>query len=218
METASALVLESVEFAFGRDVLFRDVDLELGAHEFVTIMGPNGVGKSTLISLLLGAQDPTKGVIRLWGRDSRTLDRAEVGRKVAWVVSEREFYPPLYRVRDLFRALDGFYPAWDGSLERSLCEGFGIDVRKELRLLSLGECAKVKLIKALSMRPDLLVLDELTANLDPRSKEVITRALLDLFTQNRRLAVLYVSHSDEEALRLSDRIYRLGPHGLAQIA
>ena len=94
-----------------------------------------------------------------------------------------------------------------------LVQRFQLDGSKTLTSLSLGEQSKIKLIKALAFKPDLLVLDELTANLSPDSKQVILQELLDQFSL-RTMSVLYVSHSNEEAMRLSDAVYQLTANGL----
>jgi len=213
VETKSALKIRDLHFSHSKRELFKGVNLEIGSHEFVTVMGKNGCGKSTLISLLLGALIPDRGQIQFWGGN-----REKFSRQIGWVVSEREFYPPFFKVSQLMKELARFYPSWDENLERRLCEGFRIDVNKDLSTLSLGESAKVKLIKAIAIRPKLVILDELTANLDPESKQLITRELIDLFASCEEMSVLYVSHSDEEALRLSDRVLHLDSNGLKESA
>ena len=130
-------------------------------------------------------------------------------------MSYRETYPPFLTVADFLLALRSLYPKWDTTLEAHLINRFNLDISKRLNHLSLGESSKVKLLKALAFRPELLILDELTANLSDESKKTILAVLIDLFSETD-IAVLYISHSREEAVKLSDRILSLTPSGLTE--
>ncbi len=79
--------------------------------------------------------------------------------------------------------------------------------------MSMGEHSMVRLVKAISFEPSLLVLDELSAILSPNSKESLLSAILSLFA-NRKVSDFYICHSREEALRLLDRIYEMTTSGL----
>lgn len=199
-----ALTLKQVKFHTDR-LFLKDVTLSVSPGEFVTLMGENGSGKTTIVELLMGLRNPRAGEILFWGERPGLMNRGEINKRVGWVISGRESYPLRTSILSLFEAISPFYPTWDWDLTKQLAEEFQLDLSKRLSTLSLGEQSKVKLIKALAFHPKLLVLDELTANLSPKSKGSILRTLLSLFAEGD-MGVLYISHSNEEAQKLSDRV------------
>ena len=148
-----------------------------------------------------------------WGQRLNAETSAALYRRMAWVTSSPERYPAGATMRDLLRTLELVYPTWNRALASELLAGFKIRVDQNISALSLGENTKVRLIKALGFEPELLLLDELTANLSPDSKDAVIAVLLDLFAR-KKMAVLYVCHSTSEAMSLSDRIFDLGSEGL----
>jgi ABC-2 type transport system ATP-binding protein len=200
----AALSVNHLTFKTDRTLL-NNATLEVYAGKFVTLMGENGSGKTTLVELLMGIRRPVSGEILFWGEKPTLGRRAEINKKVGWVVSARESYPLGISIRAFLEAVSPFYPTWDWELTTRLENAFQLDPSKRLSTLSLGEQSKVKLIKALAFHPKLLILDELTANLSPKSKKSILQTLLALFSEGD-MGILYVSHSNEEAQKLSDRI------------
>jgi ABC-type multidrug transport system ATPase subunit len=205
------LRVSGLSLAFKRP-LFSNVNLEVANGQFVTIMGENGSGKTLLIDTLMGYRQPARGEVQFWGKNF-SENRIELNQKIAWVVSHKEDYPLGLSVERFFASISEFYPTWDWQLVRDLYRDFELDRKKNLSILSLGENSKVKLIKALAFKPELLILDELTANLSPRSREIILNALIKAFCE-KKMSVLYVCHSSEEAVRLSDQILVLTKDGL----
>jgi ABC-type multidrug transport system ATPase subunit len=132
-----------------------------------------------------------------------------------WAGSSHKKYPLHLNVGQYLYIVSQNYDSWDDDLCEKLCTDFELEKSKRLIHLSMGENSKVRLVKALSFQPSLVILDELTANLSPKSKEALTRSLIELFSE-RKMSVLYICHSDEEAIRLSDRIYLMEKNGLKQ--
>lgn len=156
---------------------------------------------------------PVKGRISFFGSEFKGESRRALNNQIGWVLSHREDYPiglTVGRFLDLHAACR---QNWDSQFVEELLTKFQLDIGKKLTSLSLGEQSKVKLVKALAFKPEVLVLDELTANLSPDSKQSIIDALIERFSAGA-MSVLYVSHSNDEALRLSDRVFLLTPNGL----
>jgi ABC-2 type transport system ATP-binding protein len=213
MSVQIPLSVQDLSVGFSKPI-FEKLNIEIQEKEFVTLMGENGVGKTTLIDTLMGYRSPYTGIVRFWGEEFSGDLRATINQKVGWVISHPEIYPAGLSIEGLLTSIKGLYSAWDNSLELKLANAFNLDLRKKLTHLSLGERSKVKLIKAIAFRPQLLVLDELTANLSQESKQAILEVLIDLFA-NSQMAILYISHSKDEALKLSDRVVYLTPSGLS---
>lgn len=210
---APVLELEDVAFKFRRAYLFQGVRLTVRPGEFHVLMGENGAGKTTLLHCLLGLRRPARGKIAFFGKPAQDWDTRELHRLVGIVVAAPEAYAWRLSVGELLRETARFYPTWDHAFAGRLADEFQIGLAKKLQHLSSGEHAKVRLLKALAFKPRLLLLDELTANLSPRSAAAVTRAVIDLMTE-QGTAALYISHGVEETRRLSDHVHRLGPNGL----
>jgi ABC-2 type transport system ATP-binding protein len=206
------LYLKNISVGY-RNPLASDINLEIAPREFVTVMGENGFGKTTLVDCLMGLSSPLSGDIRFWGRLYSGQFRHEINQRVGWVISQKENYPLFSTVDVFLKRIAPLYTTWNWDFCHRLCKAFELDTRKKLFHLSMGEHSKVRLVKALSFEPSLIVLDELTANLSPSSKESLLAALLDLFS-SKKMSVLYVSHSNEEAVKLSDRIFEMKADGL----
>jgi ABC-type multidrug transport system ATPase subunit len=208
------LEVDSLSAGYGA-ALFRDLSLNIQEGEFVTLMGENGAGKTTLLECLLGSQKPLRGSIRFFGKSVQEWSRQELHRQVTWVLAYSESLPPALKVGALLEAVSQLYPSWDHSLEGKLLTDFKLARTMIANRLSLGERAKLKLVRALCPRPRLLICDELTANLSPESKKHVTRTLIDLLGESKT-SILYSCHSPDEAVRLSDRIFTLTDQGLAE--
>lgn len=179
------------------------VELTLTEPGITAIMGPNGAGKSVLLRLLHGLLEPTSGEI-LWA--GRRADR-EVSRRQAMVFQK----PVLLRrtaAANIWHALGlrGIYRREreiraDDALKLAGLEG---RASTPARVLSGGEQQRLCLVRALSLEPEILFLDEPTASLDPASTMAIERLLID--TQHRGIKVMVVTHDVGQARRLAKDI------------
>jgi ABC-2 type transport system ATP-binding protein len=201
MSETPALEIEQMEKRYGGFSLRVNVTVRSG--EVLGVVGPNGSGKTTLIRCLLGLVKPERGRIRFFGLD---LERHEVAikRRVGFIL---EGAPLFRRVRagDVLRFCAGFYPHWDWDMVRSWMHQFQLDGSKEVAELSKGMRAQLGLIVAFGSRPDLLLLDEPTAGLDPGTRrrfvELARGALADFGP-----AILLTSHIMADVEDLADRI------------
>jgi ABC-2 type transport system ATP-binding protein len=207
--------IENLMIEFGRKTLLRNCSLELHPNMFVSLMGENGSGKTSLISAMMGYIRPSCGQITFWNSEFDGSARAKLNNRIGWVLSHREDYPVGLTVGQFLDLHEACRSNWDRVFANDLLCRFDLDIRKQISSLSLGEQSKVKLVKALAFHPELLVLDELTANLSSDSRQAILDVLLDEFSRGT-LSVLYACHSKEEAVRLSDRVCLLTPDGIVE--
>lgn len=215
MKNQVPLSIEGLSVTEGRRPLICDLSFQVGAHQFVSLMGENGVGKTCLLEAICGVRKFIGGKVHYWGKPIQKYDSSEFYSKVSWVTSTPESYPAGSKIFELFDFVKSIYPHWNDKFARALCEQFKLSPQKKLSELSLGEHSKIRLVKAISFEPKLLLLDELTANLSPHSKSAVLSALMDLFSRTE-MSILYVCHAKEEAVRLSDRILELTPVGLEE--
>jgi cobalt transport protein ATP-binding subunit len=215
--TESIVSVEDVKFSYPAGVsALKGVSLEIKKGEKVAILGPNGSGKSTLILLIAGLLNPTKGQIKVFGQPTTSKDFPKLRSRIGLVFQDPDdqLFTPTVREDVEYGPKNLGLPAKVIS-ERCdhILEDIGISHLKDRppHRLSFGEKKKVSLATALILRPELLILDEPTANLDLLSR----RALIDLLNElNAEGTTIIISTHDVEALpELADRVIVVS-HGL----
>jgi len=188
---------------FGKKDVLRGVDLDVRAGSVTALLGRNGIGKSTLLRILVGFHPPTAGTARVLG-----LDPARKGPEVRGLVGyvpDRMELPKWMTIRGHFRFLEPFYPTWDRALESELLTRLQLDPDEKLATQSKGQRAKHALIAALAHRPELLLLDEPFSGLDPVVRHEVLGAVMGHLREEGR-TVLVVSHSMDDVERVADRL------------
>src|SRR6185437_9206117 len=186
-----ALETTSLAKQFGRKWALRDCSFALPAGRVTALVGPNGAGKTTLLQLAAGLLRPTAGDVRIFGR-SPHADPLGTLPRLGFVAQDH----PLYRgfsVADLLTMGRKLNPRWDQQAAVARLEKLDIPLDARAGKLSGGQQAQVALALALGKRPDLLLLDEPLASLDPLARRDFLRILLDA-TMEQGLSVLLSSH------------------------
>lgn len=192
----ASLTFHGVSFGYGDgpDVVV-DVDLEVGEHELIGLIGPNGGGKSTLLKLAAGLLKPRQGQVRVFGRPPPEA-RDEIGYVPQFALFPRDF--PITVAQAVLLGRLGGAPGlrWSAAdraaADRAIDETeLGPLANRPLSALSGGELQRVLIARALAAEPRLLLLDEPTSNLDQRAEEDIFALLARL---THRMAVVLVSH------------------------
>ncbi|MFH0344280.1 MAG: ABC transporter ATP-binding protein [Chromatiales bacterium] len=201
-----AVAVESLSKRFGAVVAVENISFSIERGCICALLGANGAGKTTTLAMLLGLVTPTAGVIRVLGRDLRT-DRYSVLARMNFsspyvdlpqrltVAENLDVYARLYGVRDI--------QARVRELGRHLdIEGL---MRLEYRTLSAGQKTRVVLAKALLNRPELVLLDEPTASLDPDSADRIRQYLVH-YQRANGATILLASHNMTEVERVCTQV------------
>lgn len=188
---------------YGKLWALRAVDLEFRAGEVVMLIGPNASGKTTLIKCLLGLVRPTEGHIQVNGQVIGTdpAYRTDIG-----YMPQISQFPATLTIGQLLEMMADIRKLASDELEDSLVEELGLTAQLDKRLstLSGGTKQKVSAVLALRTRPNILVMDEPTAGLDPVSaKRVLDRAAA---LRDAGGTVLITSHLMEEVESMADRI------------
>lgn len=197
-----------------------DLDASARRGELSVLIGPNGIGKSTLIRTLCGLQPSVSGRIMLGDDDLTALDADQLAQRVAVVLTDR-VDAGLLSARELVGlgriphlGLGGRLTDHDHRIVQWALDAVGADVLADrpAAQLSDGERQRILTARALAQEPDLLVLDEPTAFLDVPSR-VALMELLRRLARERNLAVLLSTHDLELALRVADHVWLLRPGG-----
>ncbi|MCK9444330.1 MAG: ATP-binding cassette domain-containing protein [Tissierellaceae bacterium] len=201
------ITIENLERYYGdRRVLYIE-KMEIEKGKITAITGPNGCGKTTLLNIIAGLDREFSGVIKY---DGKYLNRETVDKMT--IVFQK---PYLFR-RTVFENIE--YPLRIRGINKvnrkplvvDLAKGLEIEnlMGKKAHLLSGGESQKVALARALVFKPELLLLDEPTSNIDPDAINTLEREILK-FNKETECTVLIVTHNMEQAKRLGNRIIEL---------
>jgi ABC-2 type transport system ATP-binding protein len=179
-----------------------EVDLEVRAGEVFGFLGPNGAGKTTTIRILLDLIRPTSGRAFVFGIET-SRDPMSIHRRIGYLPGEFTLYDRLtgQETIEYFANLRG---GIDRAYSATLVERLGLDPSRRFREYSKGNKQKVGLICALQHRPELLILDEPTAGLDPLVQQTFNELLFEARVEGRTAFIS--SHIISEVERTSDRV------------
>lgn len=167
-----SITVENLTFCYNKAPVLNNINKEIHKGEFVGLVGPNGSGKSTLIKCLLGILSPEQGKIKLDQEDIKNIDRISIARKIGYVPQERTTLSNT-SVYDSILLGRKPYIKWkvtqnDKKVVTNIISQLNLEylAMKPVNSLSGGERQKVFIARALAQEPDILLLDEPTANLD----------------------------------------------------
>jgi ABC-type Fe3+/spermidine/putrescine transport system ATPase subunit len=203
----SAVAFRGIMKRFADFEALAPLDLDIASGEFISFLGPSGSGKTTLLNICAGYMAPSAGALFVGGRDVTALPARR--RNIGMVFQNYALFPHLdvfenvaygLRVRkisapDLERRVDGV-------LRRVRLEGFGA---RSIRSLSGGQQQRVALARAMAIEPDILLMDEPLGALDRQLRKEVQVEIRRMHLAHPR-TTLYVTHDQEEALVMSDRI------------
>jgi ABC-2 type transport system ATP-binding protein len=197
---SSVLETRRLSKRYGRRWALDDCTLEIPPGHVVGLVGPNGAGKTTLLHLAVGLLAPTSGDILVLGE--RPAHGAAQLARVGFVAQETPVYAGLSIAEHLhFGAW--LNPSWDSDLADQRVEQLGLDPRQRAGDLSGGQRAQLALTLAIAKRPELLVLDEPVASLDPLARREFLQHLMESVAE-QELSVVLSSHLVPDLERVCD--------------
>ncbi|HEY6123582.1 MAG TPA: ABC transporter ATP-binding protein [Steroidobacteraceae bacterium] len=192
--------------SFGAKQVLRDMSFGIAPGDVIGVLGKNGAGKTTLLELMLGFSAPSAGAVRVFGHESYSLP-GDIKARVGFVPQQDELLDQL-TVADQLRVVASFYSHWDSALIDRLCSEWNVNVKARIKGMSVGERQKLSILLAFGHKPDLLILDEPVASLDPIARRQFLEQLLTLSTDEQR-AIVFSSHIVSDIERLANRIWIL---------
>ncbi|MBR3151842.1 MAG: ABC transporter ATP-binding protein [Erysipelotrichaceae bacterium] len=182
-----------------------NISLSIPKGRISGLIGKNGAGKSTTIKAILGLIRKDSGTVEVFGKDPRTLTPAEKQR-IGVALAESGFSGYL-NVRIVCTILKNMYSRFDEALFLKRCDELRLPLDKQIREFSTGMKAKLRVLTALSVNADLLILDEPTAGLDVEARNEILDMLRMYMEQQPETSVLISSHISSDLENLCDDLY-----------
>jgi ABC-2 type transport system ATP-binding protein len=179
-----------------------DCTLSIPAGQVVGLVGPNGAGKTTLINLATGMLAPTTGTIEVLG-GRPAADPAQLA-KVGYLAQDAPLYAGL-SVDDHLRLGAHLNPGWDAEMARHRIDQLGLDPGQKAGKLSGGQRAQLALTLALGKQPELLILDEPVASLDPLARREFLQDLMETVAE-QQVSVVLSSHLISDLERVCDYV------------
>jgi putative spermidine/putrescine transport system ATP-binding protein len=203
----TTLELRGITKRFGDHIAVDSLDLTLHTHEFLTFLGPSGSGKTTTLMMVAGLQQPDAGSILLNGRPVHRMPSYR--RDIGMVFQHYALFPHMTVRRNIAFPLEmrRIKPAETARLVANALRTVGLETFADRlpRELSGGQQQRVALARAMVYSPALLLMDEPLGALDKKLREQL-QIQIKRVHRERRMSVLYVTHDQEEALTMSDRI------------
>lgn len=205
--TDSVLRVEQLIKRFERKTVLQGIDAEVRRGEVIGLLGLNGAGKTTLLETALGYALPDSGQIQLFGQHGAHELPEAIKQRIGFVPQSDELLDQMTGngYLDLIRS---FYPQWDDALVERLIIDWALPMDLRISKLSVGQRQKLSLLTALAYRPELLVLDEPVASLDPLARRQFLQEIVALAGDGQR-TVLFSTHIVSDLERIAERVWIL---------
>ena len=207
----SLLSIKNLHKEFDRNTILKGINLELNKGEVIVIIGPSGCGKSTLLRCLNGLEDIQGGEIYLGGKllQKNAKDISSMRQKIGMVFQSYDLFPHKTVLENILLAPVKVQKRKRAEAEAEameLLERVGLADRKNYypRQLSGGQKQRIAIVRALIMHPEVLLLDEITAALDPEMVHEVLQVVLDLAKSGSTM--LIVTHEMAFAKAIADRV------------
>ena len=189
--------------SFKKKEVLKGLNLNVNKGSIYGFLGKNGAGKTTAIKCLLGLFMPTSGEAKILGQKSTNLPN-EVKARIGYIAQEHDLFPWM-RVSQIIQYTKVFYEKWNDELTSSLLKRFEISRKDVIGKLSVGQAQRLAIVLTLAFEPDILVLDEPAAALDPSARRDFLETILDII-QDGKHTVLLSSHITSDVERVADTI------------
>ncbi len=190
---------------YGQKWSLNDCTFQVSQGSIVGLIGPNGAGKTTLIQLLMGLLKPTQGEVLVL--EHTPNDAHYLLPKVGFVAQDHPLYTS-FTVQDTLKMGQKLNTSWDNAMARARLEALEIPFQQRIGKLSGGQRAQVALVLALAKQPEVLILDEPVASLDPIARRNFLQVLMETVTQTT-MTVIFSSHLITDIERICDHVILL---------
>lgn len=185
------------------DTILEDINLEIGSGEFIGILGHNGAGKTTFMDILMGFRGATGGKINVLDENPHSIHRANKAHVV--FLSQEVTLKGNISIGEFLKYHASFYKSYSVEEQDHLLEVFGLTPDLKIGALSTGQQKKVQVIAGLSCRPKLVLIDEITAVMDPETRQIFFNEI-ERVRKTYETTVLLATNIAEDLIDRADKI------------
>jgi len=201
--------IENLQRQLGGVSVLTNINCQVPQGQVIALLGKNGAGKTTLLETLLGFGKPSYGKVRLWGTEATHIS-GDIKSRIGFVPQEDELLPNLTGA-DHVRLFREFRHHWNQALVERLIRDWLVPMEVSVGQMSVGQRQKLSLLLAMAHEPELLVLDEPVASLDPLARRQFLQELVELAADENR-TVIFSTHIVSDVERVANRVWILS-HG-----
>lgn len=203
----AVVAIDELTKSFDQSQILKQITTQANTGEIIALLGLNGAGKTTLLETMLGFCLPDQGSIKLFGQETNVISDQKIKHKIGFVPQQEELITSM-RVDHYLKMIGSFYTDWDEALVSRLCEEWELPINKKIRILSTGQRQKVAIIAAIAFYPQLIILDEPVASLDPKARQQFLRELIDI-SNRMQSTIIFSTHIVSDVERIADRLWML---------
>lgn len=206
---ADSILVSGLTKRYGDDFSLQGVSLRVPQGSVVGFVGANGAGKTTTIRAILGLMNADEGTVEVLGEPfgfaSDAASCARVKERIGVVFDTCPYVGDL-SVKTVGAVMAAAYPSWRAGLFEEYLRRFSLSQKKKVKDLSRGMGMKLQIACALSHEPELLILDEATAGLDPLARDEVLDILREYLAADERRSMLLSSHITSDLDKIADRV------------
>ena len=181
--------------------VLKGISADVYRGDVVGLLGLNGAGKTTLLETALGFAVPDEGSVELFGQPSSALADENLKHRIGFVPQQDELLEQV-KGSEYLSLISKFYPRWNADLIRRLASDWDVPLGVRIYKLSVGQRQKLSILTALGHEPELIVLDEPVASLDPLARRKFLQELIDIVSDGRR-TILFSTHIVSDLERIA---------------
>lgn len=201
--TNSILSINNLNKSYKDKQVLDDLNWEIQKGEIIALLGKNGAGKSTLLESIMNLREYQSGELQLWGNNWKDLPQKNRD-KIGFVAQDIAGFEWM-RVHQFLNYLGSFFTNWDKAYCEDLISRWGIDPQQKVGELSGGQTQILHVIQAISIRPELLILDEPVAHLDPNMRRKFISELINVSAENNT-TIIFSSHIISDLERVANKV------------
>ena len=197
------------------DFALRDISFAVPRGAIMGLVGENGSGKTTTLSIMLGLLHPNGGTVEIFDRPYNTDDtdiKAQIG-----VVFDTNHFPDAFTPRDIAKIWGKIYKRWDNAYFFDLLQKYDIGEKQKVKTMSHGTKSMLAIITVLAQRPQLLILDEPTGGVDPVRREEVLDIFLDFISDGKK-SIIFSSHITSDLEKIADYVAIIHKGELLKVA
>lgn len=199
----SPISIHQLSKSFGTQNVLSDLDWKIEAGSIVGLLGRNGAGKTTLIESMLGLRECNRGEVLLFGEPAKQLS-SETKAKIGYVQQSAELFEWL-TPRQMLRYFKALYPRWNDAKVDQLMQRWDLPYDKVISKFSGGQKQRLAIIRALAHEPELLILDEPVASLDPAGRRDFLREIVDSVI-DKNTTIVFSTHILSDLERVAMKV------------